>query len=302
MPKRCKPPPDWRELQDRIIGLGGDSIKKSHYPELRDRLRELERFRSLLDLSSDILLVIDIASARIVDWNVAARTALGCASPPTLTEIEATAIAVLLQEETANPTEHPRRTTLSATFRRADGSRFPAEIAISIEAGNGNRQAIAVGRDITERIATERRLRRAATACYRRWRHGWQARSTPTIWWRTCPATSSRSCWRILPPPRTPRRWRARFCCPFRTPSTSTASSPYRSGYPCSRPTGKAPAPSCAIATPPSIRRKRTAADAFESIPTTSPTPPSRTCKSKPASAARSRRAAWNCTISHKSA
>ena len=163
MPKRCKPPPDWRELQDRIIGLGGDSIKKSHYPELRDRLRELERFRSLLNLSSDILLVIDIASARIVDWNVAARTALGYASPPTLTEIEATAIAILLQEETANPTEHPRRTTPSATFRRADGSRFPAEIAISIEAGNGNRQAIAIGRDITERIATERRLRRAAT-------------------------------------------------------------------------------------------------------------------------------------------
>ncbi len=155
MPKRSRTPPDWQDLQNRIIGLGEDSLKKSHYPELRERLKELERFHSLLDLASDILLVIDVESGRIVDWNVAARSALGHAVPPTLEAIDGNDIRAALG--TAG------RKNLLTSLRHADGHRFPVEIAISIETDIGQRRAIVVGRDISERLETERRLRLAAT-------------------------------------------------------------------------------------------------------------------------------------------
>jgi diguanylate cyclase (GGDEF)-like protein/PAS domain S-box-containing protein len=160
MPKRSRTPPDWQDLQNRIIGLGEDSIKKSHYPELRKRLGELERFRSLIDLASDFLLIIDLGSGRIVDWNLAARSVLGHAAPPALAEIETGAIADFLALPQGGA---GNRRSLVATFRRADGSLFPAEISISIETGGDERQAIVVGRDITERLETERRLRLAST-------------------------------------------------------------------------------------------------------------------------------------------
>ena len=55
------------ELRNKILGLGDTSIHKSHYPSLRQRLVELERFRSLVDLSSDLLFVVENPSGRILD-------------------------------------------------------------------------------------------------------------------------------------------------------------------------------------------------------------------------------------------
>jgi len=163
MPKRSRTI-DWQELQGRIIGLGEDSLKKSHYPELQERLRELERFRALLDLSSDIVLILDIAAERIADWNRTAQAALGHAAPPPLSAIGAEEVLAFLREDHSGCEEHPEMCsrTIVTTFRRADGSRFPAEIAVSLRAGDAERLAIAVGRDVTERMRTEQRLRQAA--------------------------------------------------------------------------------------------------------------------------------------------
>lgn len=163
MPKRSRSI-DWQELQDRIIGLGEESLKKSHYPELQERLRELERFRALLDLSSDIVLIIDVAAERVADWNRTARSALGCAEPPPLSAIGAEEVLAFLREDHAPCAQHPEMCsrTIVTEFRRADGSRFPVEIAVSLRAGDAERMAIAVGRDITERMRTEQRLRQAA--------------------------------------------------------------------------------------------------------------------------------------------
>ena len=36
---------DWDERKDRIIGLGERSFRKSYYPQLRQNLDRLERFR-----------------------------------------------------------------------------------------------------------------------------------------------------------------------------------------------------------------------------------------------------------------
>ena len=42
------PSDDWDELRRQVLGLGDSSFRKTHYPSLRQRLAELERFRSKL--------------------------------------------------------------------------------------------------------------------------------------------------------------------------------------------------------------------------------------------------------------
>lgn len=42
MNRRSEPPPDWNSQRMKIIGLGESSIRKSYYPELQQRILELE--------------------------------------------------------------------------------------------------------------------------------------------------------------------------------------------------------------------------------------------------------------------
>jgi PAS domain S-box-containing protein len=72
MKRRSKPSTDWDDLRARIIGLGERSIRKSHYPELEQRLGELERFRALLDQSNDLIFLVQIPSGHFADVNESA--------------------------------------------------------------------------------------------------------------------------------------------------------------------------------------------------------------------------------------
>jgi len=55
------------DLRARLMGLGELSTCKSYYPELKRRIAEQDRFRALLDQSSDVILLVDGASGRVVD-------------------------------------------------------------------------------------------------------------------------------------------------------------------------------------------------------------------------------------------
>jgi PAS domain S-box-containing protein len=69
MKRHSESPKDWDALREKIIGLGERSVRKSYYPELQHRYAELKRFRQLLDRSSELILVFDVASLRVVDAN-----------------------------------------------------------------------------------------------------------------------------------------------------------------------------------------------------------------------------------------
>jgi formate hydrogenlyase transcriptional activator len=45
------PSDNWEELRRKVLGLGDSSVRKTHYPSLRQRLAELERLRSELQQS-----------------------------------------------------------------------------------------------------------------------------------------------------------------------------------------------------------------------------------------------------------
>ncbi|MGC9196494.1 MAG: PAS domain S-box protein [Syntrophobacteraceae bacterium] len=49
MKKRSEPPQDWQSLREKVIGLGERSIRKSYYPELQQRLADLEAVRAELE-------------------------------------------------------------------------------------------------------------------------------------------------------------------------------------------------------------------------------------------------------------
>jgi len=57
------------EQRLKIIGLGETSVRKSYYPQLQDRMLELERFHALLDRSRELIILVESASKRIIDIN-----------------------------------------------------------------------------------------------------------------------------------------------------------------------------------------------------------------------------------------
>ncbi len=72
MKRRSKPNSN-ENVRNKLIGLGETSMRKSYYPELRERINELERFRALVENANDALFVLDAFSWSFADVN---KTAL----------------------------------------------------------------------------------------------------------------------------------------------------------------------------------------------------------------------------------
>ena len=68
---------DWDERKDRIIGLGERSFRKSYYPQLRQNLDRLERFRTLLDRTTDCVVLVALPEGTISDANAALGLLVG---------------------------------------------------------------------------------------------------------------------------------------------------------------------------------------------------------------------------------
>jgi PAS domain-containing protein len=62
---------DWETRRNQVIGLGERSFHKSYYPQLRQNLDRLERFRTLLDHTSDFVLLLALPEGVVSDANAA---------------------------------------------------------------------------------------------------------------------------------------------------------------------------------------------------------------------------------------
>src|SRR5271157_4159541 len=49
------PSDNWEELRNKVLGLGDTSVRKTHYPSLKERLAELERLTRKLKRSEAYL-------------------------------------------------------------------------------------------------------------------------------------------------------------------------------------------------------------------------------------------------------
>src|SRR5690349_15372031 len=77
MKNRSDGPVDQDGLQQKLAGLGEYSLRKTYYPELQQRLEELERFKAFIDHSNDAIFMLEVPSGKIVDLNESSCRQLG---------------------------------------------------------------------------------------------------------------------------------------------------------------------------------------------------------------------------------
>jgi PAS domain S-box-containing protein len=158
---------EWAAQADRIVGLGERSFKKSYYPQLQQNLGRLERFRTLLDHTADILILLDLPEGRIIDANAALGRLLGTASGQvigcaldTLDIRNSAAILDKLREDMnrdagAQTTSSSHIEIIPFGYQTVPGW---LEVTYGIGTQGGEHYGILVGRDVTERKRAEEDL------------------------------------------------------------------------------------------------------------------------------------------------
>jgi diguanylate cyclase (GGDEF)-like protein/PAS domain S-box-containing protein len=166
-PSDEKPTPSWEEERDRIIGLGERSFKKSYYPQLRDNLSRLERFRTLLDFSGEMILLVELPSGIVIDANAAAFDMLGLQQEALLGRNMAT-LGLAAGEEilaTLNADAEDAAPTLrhgETRLQPEGGHSLPLDLSYRVARVDGTAFGIVLGRDASARVMSEAELRLAA--------------------------------------------------------------------------------------------------------------------------------------------
>lgn len=62
---------DWEAKRAGIVGLGERSFHKSYYPQLRQNVERLERFHTLLDQTTDFVILVALPDGTVTDANAA---------------------------------------------------------------------------------------------------------------------------------------------------------------------------------------------------------------------------------------
>lgn len=163
--KRHYNPPDNGELREKLIGLGEQSMRKTYYPELQQRLGELERFKALLDQSNDAIFLIKLPSLRIADINEAACRLLGyfrceLIGQSALTLTCFSSEGFLEDSGLSKEKLYHDRVTVITSLKKKDGTSIPVEASIRMAALDDGKYVVAVSRDITERQQAEAELER----------------------------------------------------------------------------------------------------------------------------------------------
>ncbi|MCE5215086.1 MAG: PAS domain S-box protein [Methanobacterium sp.] len=157
---------NWESIREKIIGLGEQSIRKSYYPELQDRLSELERFRALLDETNDIIFLSKVPSGRFADFNKSASEQLGYSYQEML-EMSVEDIMVPDEIQGMNDiisnlisTENLKnRKTIETILKKKDNTPINMEINLSVVCFSDEPYIVMVARDITERKEFENTIK-----------------------------------------------------------------------------------------------------------------------------------------------
>lgn len=159
--------PVQRQISERekLIGLGRRSVSKSYYPELKKRIDELEQFRALLDQVSDTIFVIDAETGCIIDVSGASKAMIGCDREALIDIPFATLLPSHIGRYTGNIFNNNTRKIQIETELHSPETppkmRIPVDMSILLATHAGQRRAIVVARDISERKEAERELKRS---------------------------------------------------------------------------------------------------------------------------------------------
>ncbi|HET7672710.1 MAG TPA: PAS domain S-box protein, partial [Burkholderiales bacterium] len=139
--------------------------------ERKEREAALQRFRTALDSSADMVFLFDLSAGKLLDFNQAACNMLGYTREELLKlrarDIRPAATSGTLKAEIAELLAAAGRTNMVLTeHRRKDGTTFPVESRRSLLDTPQGRVLVVNSRDLTERTAAEKR--RATQARYQK--------------------------------------------------------------------------------------------------------------------------------------
>ncbi|PID85503.1 MAG: hypothetical protein CSA11_08845 [Chloroflexi bacterium] len=154
----------WNDKREHFLNLGENSLKKKYYPELQQRLGELERFKSLLDQSNDAVFLAQISNGRFIDASQTACQLLQYSQEELLElginditpEDLVIEVGKLSTDKLPNLEKPPIITTDLIT---KNGRYIPSEISFRKVTFQEEKYAVIVARNITERRKAEMALR-----------------------------------------------------------------------------------------------------------------------------------------------
>ncbi len=163
-------PDDWKDRKDRIIGLGERSFHKSYYPQLKQNLERLERFRTLLDSTTDFVIFVGLPEGVVEDVNAALGQLLG---QPIETLIgqpfvslgiaDATAVLKTLRKDCSNygVNDDMPSHTVATEFCIAE-VRIWLDLSYRVAMADKRYYGVLIARDISERKQAEARINHLA--------------------------------------------------------------------------------------------------------------------------------------------
>lgn len=151
---------DWQKQREGIIGLGITSGRRSFYPELQRHHAELERFRTLLDSSSEAIILITPRTGSLLDCNETACRMAGTGREELLTLSIHSFIAdeVWGELQKIHCMAEGEHHTIRTVFTSRSGEAVPVEITCSGAQFQGELLGVLVIRDITERLKLEAQI------------------------------------------------------------------------------------------------------------------------------------------------
>lgn len=168
MAKPCKPEQANSRLE-QIIGLGERSVRKNYYPQLRENVEQVKRFRALLDFASDWIIMLSLQPFQICDVNEAvcqffsltAKDITNGRHRDALHKDPESSLAELVHHLKQLVRHHEDNDGLSSEFSiEHNGQQVWLELTCRMASFEGCSFITVVGRDITERKQHQQSLQR----------------------------------------------------------------------------------------------------------------------------------------------
>lgn len=148
------------EQRLKIIGLGETSVRKSYYPQLQDRILELERFHALLDRSRELIILVELQSKMVVDFNATVCSVLEASKESLLNSpitqwfpIELVEKINLLEKE-----GEVKDCCIVETVLQNSHGAIPAEFVLQCVRFSDLNYVVILGKDISERKRAESKI------------------------------------------------------------------------------------------------------------------------------------------------
>lgn len=159
---------DWHDDRNKIIGLGEHSFRKSYYPELQNKIDELETSRSnlesILSSMSDAVIIHDI-SGNIFYLNKRALELFNIKEHEitkySIADISSKSMNIAILPSIWKEVEMHKTQTIDWTaLQIATNKEFPVLVSINLINWYGRSAFVAVVRDFTERKQAEEEIRK----------------------------------------------------------------------------------------------------------------------------------------------